>query len=85
MGLAVNTIEEILPFFSVKSRMTDVEALEVVDFIIVAEERKMTESKKRRYTRGNYARLFIIELEEFSKYLTTRGFSKSSSPTFTSG
>ena len=69
MGLIVNAIEEILPFFSVKSRMADVEALEVVDFIIVAEERKMTESKKRRYTRGNYARLFTIELEKFSEIL----------------
>jgi len=62
-------IEETLPFFSFKSRMDDLEAMDVIDYIIVAEERKMSESKTKRYTRSNYAAVFAKELTGFTEHL----------------
>ncbi len=62
-------IEETLPFFSFKSRMDDLEAMDVIDYIIVAEERKMSESKTKRYTRSNYAEVFAKELTGFIEHI----------------
>ncbi len=58
-------IENILPFYTIKGRMGDVEFLDVVDYVIVAEERKMNENKKNRYTRETYAKKFAKGLDEF--------------------
>ncbi len=58
-------IENILPFYTMRGRMGDVEILDVVDFVIVAEERKMNESKKNRFTRETYAKKFAKGLDEF--------------------
>ncbi|MEE9543786.1 MAG: Hsp70 family protein [Thermodesulfobacteriota bacterium] len=61
----MEAIENMLPFYSVKSRMDNVDVLEVIDYIIVAEERKFTESKKKRYNRVNYGIKFAKLLEKF--------------------
>ncbi|MBI5560435.1 MAG: Hsp70 family protein [Deltaproteobacteria bacterium] len=63
--LMLKAIEASLPFFSVKSRMQDVEVVEVIDYIIVAEEKKISDSKKRRAIRERYAQDFSKVLEEF--------------------
>ncbi len=68
--LLLKVIETMLPLFSLKSKMEDVRAIDVLDFIIVAEERKMNESKKKRYTRENYAKKFSRELDRFGRQLT---------------
>ncbi|MEE8575342.1 MAG: Hsp70 family protein [Thermodesulfobacteriota bacterium] len=68
--LILRTMEELLPFFSIKSRLDDVELIEVIDYIIIAEERKINEGKKNRYTRENYATKFTKELSEFGPKLT---------------
>ncbi len=67
--LVSEIIETCLPFFSVRSRMQDVEMVDVIDYVIVAEEKRINESKKRRYTREKYAQLFARELEDFSDKL----------------
>ncbi|MBI5598341.1 MAG: Hsp70 family protein [Deltaproteobacteria bacterium] len=67
--LVFKSIEESLSFFSVRSRMKDVEVIDVVDYILVAEERKMNDSKKSRFMRENYAKLFSLELEKFGAEL----------------
>jgi len=67
--IVTRIIEEALPFFSFKSRMDDLEALDVIDFIIVAEERKMSESKTKRFTRLNYAEVFARELTGFIEHI----------------
>ena len=61
--LILGCVEKMLPFFSMKSRFEDVEALDILDYIIVAEEKKMKDSKKKRYTRENYAKNLAHELE----------------------
>jgi len=62
--LLLRTIEYSLPLFSIKSRIEDVEMIDVIDYILVAEERKMNDSKKRKYTREKYAHLFSDEIEK---------------------
>lgn len=62
--LLLKIIEQSLPLFSMKSRLDDMEIIDVIDYVIVAEERKMNDSKKRRYTRGKYAYLFSVEIEK---------------------
>ena len=61
----MKVIENMLPFYSVKSRLDDVDTLEVIDYLIVAEERKFTEAKKRRYNRANYGGKFAALLKKF--------------------
>jgi actin-like ATPase involved in cell morphogenesis len=68
-ALITRVIEETLPFFTLKSRMDDLEVLDVIDFIIVAEERKMSDSKTKKFTRGNYAKAFARELTGFIEHL----------------
>jgi len=67
--LIFKTIEASLPFFSVRSRMQDVEVVEVIDYLIVAEEKKISDSKKRRAIRAKYAQDFSRQLEEVSSLL----------------
>ena len=65
----MQTIENMLPFYSVRNRMDEVEVLEVIDYIIVAEERKFTEAKKKRFNRVNYGNKFAKILEGFTPTL----------------
>jgi actin-like ATPase involved in cell morphogenesis len=67
--LLLKIIEKMLPLYSVRSRMEDVRAIDVFDYIIVAEEKKMNESKKKRYTKENYAHKFSKELDKFGHQL----------------
>ncbi len=62
-------VEACLPFYSMKSRMQDVEVLDVIDYIIVAEEKAIKESTKRKYIRHYYAKLFAAELDKFTDEL----------------
>ena len=68
-SLLIQVVETMLPLFSIKNKMADVKAIDVLDFIIVAEEKKMNESKKKRYTRENYAQKFSKELDTFGHLL----------------
>jgi actin-like ATPase involved in cell morphogenesis len=67
--LIIDIVETMLPFFSVKSRLTDVDPLEVIDYLLVAEERKLSDAKKRKFARENYAQLLCTEIEDLTKEL----------------
>ena len=62
-------IEQILSFFTVRKRMEDLELVDVIDYILVAEEKKIKESTKKRYTRTKYALLIAKELNKFGEDL----------------
>ncbi|MFQ5587044.1 MAG: Hsp70 family protein, partial [Thermodesulfobacteriota bacterium] len=62
-------IEQILSFFTVRKRMEDLELVDVIDYILVAEEKKIKESTKKRYTRTKYALLVAKELNKFGEDL----------------
>lgn len=68
-SLLLQVVETMLPLFSIKNKMADIKAIDVLDFVIVAEERKMNESKKKRYTRENYAQKFSKALDQFGHQL----------------
>ncbi|MFQ5329522.1 MAG: Hsp70 family protein [Thermodesulfobacteriota bacterium] len=62
-------IEQILSFFTIKKRMEDVELVDVIDYIIVAEERKIKDSTKKKFTRTKYALMIAKELNKFGEEL----------------
>ncbi|MCK5235388.1 MAG: Hsp70 family protein, partial [Deltaproteobacteria bacterium] len=64
--MLLEVIRASLPFFSFRSRSRDLNKLEILDLLIVAEEKKLKESKKKKYNRLNYATRFCDELKKFS-------------------
>jgi hypothetical protein len=68
--LILKAIENTLPFFSVRRRLDDVEVIDVIDYVIVAEERRINESRKNRYTRENHATRFAKILDEWAPKLS---------------
>ncbi|MBI5454214.1 MAG: Hsp70 family protein [Deltaproteobacteria bacterium] len=69
-----DALEQSLSFFTVKKWMGDVEVLDVVDFILSAEELGMKESKQKRFSREKYAQTFARELEKFGTKLNDTRF-----------
>ncbi|MBE9502594.1 MAG: Hsp70 family protein [Proteobacteria bacterium] len=65
----LRTIENILPFFTFQSRVSDMEIIDVFDYLIVVEEKKLKDSKKKMYSREKIARLFSAELEKLTMEL----------------
>ncbi|MBI5827420.1 MAG: Hsp70 family protein [Deltaproteobacteria bacterium] len=61
--------EQALSFFTMRKWVGDLEVLDVVDYIISAEDMTVTESKKRRFTRERYAKLITAELEKLGPRL----------------
>ncbi len=68
--LILKTIEESLRFFTFKRRMDEMEPVDVMDFFILSEERKMTESKRKRFAREKYGELFAAELNKNKELLS---------------
>src|SRR3989338_8983383 len=63
------TLKDILEFYSVKRRLSDISAIEVIDFILVAEEKGIRDEKKKRFTKTKYAYILAKELEQFGLQL----------------
>ncbi len=63
--LITKIIEHILSFFTVKKRIEDIEIVDVMDYLLVAEEKRMKESKKNRYIKEKYANILARELDKF--------------------
>ncbi|MEK7774039.1 MAG: Hsp70 family protein, partial [Deltaproteobacteria bacterium] len=61
--------EQALSFFTMQRWMGDVELLDVVDYILSAEDTGITESKKKRFTREKYAKFITVELEKLGPRL----------------
>ncbi|MBI5182296.1 MAG: Hsp70 family protein [Nitrospirae bacterium] len=62
-------LKEILNFFSMKMMFKDINATEIIDYILVAEEKGINESKKAKYTKTKYAVMLAKELERFGLLL----------------
>lgn len=62
--LLMGAIEEALNFFTVKKWMEDVDAIDVVDFILSAEEPGIKESKKRRFSREKFSNILSAEIDK---------------------
>lgn len=67
--LLEQTLKNILDFYSVKKRIREFTPMEVIDFILAAEEKGIREPKKRRYTKTKYAHMLTKELEQFGLLL----------------
>lgn len=67
--LLQQTLRDILDFYSVKKRISDISPIEVIDFILVAEEKGVRDSRKDRYTKTKYAHILAKELEQFGLLL----------------
>ncbi len=54
--LLMEVLEKSLGFFTVRSRMEDLEITDVVDFVLSAEDLSLKDSKKKRFAREKYAK-----------------------------
>ncbi|MBI4949668.1 MAG: Hsp70 family protein [Deltaproteobacteria bacterium] len=75
-----DAVEQSLAFFTVKKWMGDVEVLDVVDFILSAEELGMKESKQKRFSREKYAATLANEIEKFGLKLHDTRFIEALKP-----
>ena len=72
--LLQNIMEQALSFFTVRKWMEDVDVLDVVDYVLSAEEQPITDSKKNRFSREKYAQMLSKELEKFGSALNDTRF-----------
>lgn len=72
--LVQNIMEQALSFFTVRKWMEDVDVLDVVDYVLSAEEQAITDSKKNRFSREKYANMLSKELEKFGSTLNDTRF-----------
>ncbi len=68
-GLFMDAVEQALNFFTVRKWMEDIEATDVVDYILSAEEPGIKESKKRRFSREKYSDILSAEIDKFEGQL----------------
>ena len=67
--LLMDAVDQALNFFTVRKWMEDIEATDVVDFILSAEEPGIKESKKRRFSREKYSDILSAEIDKFGGQL----------------
>lgn len=67
--LVMALVEQSLEFFTMKKWLEDVEATDVIDFMLSAEEPGVKESRKRRFARAKYANTLAAELDKFGEHL----------------
>ncbi|MBI5971040.1 MAG: Hsp70 family protein [Deltaproteobacteria bacterium] len=70
MELLEDVISESLAFFTLKKWVGDLDAVDMVDYILSAEEPGISDSKKRRFDREKYANILAGEIEEFGNTLS---------------
>ena len=69
LPLIEKLISEALSFFTLRRWVEDIEALDVVDSILAAEDHSITDAKKKRYDREKYAEILSRELDKFGAQL----------------
>lgn len=72
--LLKKVLEQALAFFTIRNWMEDVEVLDVVDYILSAEEHGINDSKKKRYSRERYSKLVSKELDGIAPLLNDLSF-----------
>lgn len=78
--LLQQVLEECLQFFTVRRWMEDVEVLDVVDYILSAEDHFISDSKKNRCYREKYAKMLASEVEKFGGELNDTRFIETLKP-----
>ena len=63
-------LKDILSLFSMKMMFKGINATEIIDYILVAEEKGINDSKKEKYTKARYAFMLAKELERFGLLLS---------------
>ncbi|MBI5886856.1 MAG: Hsp70 family protein [Deltaproteobacteria bacterium] len=69
LPLIEKTISEALSFFTLRRWAEDIDALDVVDSILAAEDHSITDARKKRYDREKYAHILSEELDKFGAQL----------------
>jgi len=69
LPLIEKTISEALSFFTLRRWVDDIDALDVVDSILAAEDHSITDARKKRYDREKYAHILSGELDKFGAQL----------------
>lgn len=64
MPLFLSAIEQVLSFFTVKKWIDDIKVTDVLDFMLLAENRSMTDEKKHKFAKEKYANIFAAELDK---------------------
>ncbi len=59
----------ILDFYTVQSRIKDITPMEVIDFILLMDEKSVDDSKKSKFTKDKYAHILAKDLEQFGLLL----------------
>lgn len=70
MELLESVISESLAFFTLKKWVGDIDAVDMVDYILSAEDPGISDSKKRRFDREKYANILAGEIEKFGSELS---------------
>ena len=55
----------ILDFYTVQSRIKDITPMEVIDFILLMDDKSVDDSKKSKFTKDKYAHILAKDLEQF--------------------
>lgn len=59
----------LLDFYTVRKRIKDVTPIEVIDFILLMDEKGVRDSKKTKFTKEKYAHILAKDLEQFGLLL----------------
>ena len=60
-----DALVSVLDFYTVKRRIKDVTPMEVVDFLLMMEEKGVHDAKKSKFTKDKYAHILAKDLESF--------------------
>ena len=63
-GLLLNVIKETLKFYTMRKSIENIDILGKLDYFIAGETKRLTESKKAKYTKTKYALMLAEELEQ---------------------
>lgn len=64
-----DALVSILDFYTVQSRIKDITPMDVLDFVLLMDEKSVDDSKKSRFTRDKYAHILAKDLEQFGLLL----------------
>jgi len=78
--LLMDALQQALNFFTVRKWMEDIEAIDVVDYMLSAEEPGIKESKKRRFSREKYSDILSVEIDKFGAQLNDIRFIEALKP-----
>lgn len=69
-----DVLTKVLGFFTIRNWVGDIDVLDVVDYVLSAEEMGVSESKKKRFDREKYANRLTHELEKLTAHLNDTRF-----------